>query len=333
MLRFFAAFIVVLFHLNQPIPHLDNWYRNLVSYGWVGVPVFFVISGFCIMLAAGHAKESGNFLRRRFFRIFPPYWVSLLVVLVAALFQKAYIGYNSIGNLPVTVLHVLANLSLLTFPFNKVPTINWVYWSLTCEVFFYLVIGLLLLFKRKLTVPLLLLFSLLAALWPCQHTGYLFFLDHWPAFGCGLGLFFILENPGANSRLASWALLGINLCGLLYKFLPAAQFAYPATTIVILGIIYLGRYAGLRKSLPAVLGTHSYAVYLIHVPVGVFILGLFNNAYIQQHVFLNLAFDLACYGIISILAWQFFNLIEKPSILYGKTDGKKFYLSKRKERN
>jgi peptidoglycan/LPS O-acetylase OafA/YrhL len=315
LLRFLAAFIVVLFHLNQPIAYVDNWYRNLVKYGWVGVPVFFVISGFCIMLAVAHSKSGADFLRRRFFRIFPAYWCSLVVVLLAAVFQKLYIGYNSILNIPASPSHILANITLLTWPFNKIPTINWVYWSLTCEVFFYLVVGLALLFERRFTGLILLLVSLAAALWPYQHSGYFFFLDHWPAFGCGLGLFYVLED----NRPLSWLLLGVNLGGLLYKYLPAGELPYIVATIVTLVIILLGYYIKLPENKLALLGSHAYAVYLIHVPIGVFILGLFKNQYVQQHLYANLTFDLFCYVVTSALAWPFFHFIEKPSIRYGKS--------------
>lgn len=47
-LRFFAAFIVCIFHFNESLDQADNWYRNLAKLGWIGVPIFFVISGYCI---------------------------------------------------------------------------------------------------------------------------------------------------------------------------------------------------------------------------------------------------------------------------------------------
>jgi peptidoglycan/LPS O-acetylase OafA/YrhL len=52
-----------------------------LTYGHMGVAMFFVVSGFCIHLS--HARSNSRswveFSRRRFFRIYPPYLLSLLV--------------------------------------------------------------------------------------------------------------------------------------------------------------------------------------------------------------------------------------------------------------
>ena len=116
VLRFFAAFIVVIFHLNEAIPHVNNWYRNLIKYGWLGVPIFFVISGYFIIQSADYTKSIKDFLTRRFFRIFPGYWFSLLVVLLATEVQKIYLGDNGIPNVPKNALSVLATSTLTTLP-------------------------------------------------------------------------------------------------------------------------------------------------------------------------------------------------------------------------
>ena len=58
---------------------------------YLGVPIFFVISGYCIAASADSSRRKGDspwtFLKRRFWRIYPPYWASLvgLIALVAVL--------------------------------------------------------------------------------------------------------------------------------------------------------------------------------------------------------------------------------------------------------
>lgn len=73
LLRFFAATMVVFFYFNETVPFIDNYYRTIVKFGWLGVPVFFVISGYCILLTANTSKNGFDFLIRRLFRIFPSY--------------------------------------------------------------------------------------------------------------------------------------------------------------------------------------------------------------------------------------------------------------------
>ena len=70
----------------------DGLYRNFdtsksflalypLTYGWSGVSVFFVVSGFCIHLSHQRNKEKGwlSFANSRFFRIYPPYILAILL--------------------------------------------------------------------------------------------------------------------------------------------------------------------------------------------------------------------------------------------------------------
>src|SRR5688572_12946641 len=60
----------------------SNSYKNLLlpfNLGWLGVAVFFVVSGFCIHISfQQQGRNWRGFLIRRFFRLFPPYLVALL---------------------------------------------------------------------------------------------------------------------------------------------------------------------------------------------------------------------------------------------------------------
>ena len=53
------------------------------TFGWVGVAIFFVVSGFCIHLSYSRLPQWSLFLQRRFFRIYPPYLVALLFFALA----------------------------------------------------------------------------------------------------------------------------------------------------------------------------------------------------------------------------------------------------------
>ncbi|WP_439697062.1 acyltransferase family protein [Mucilaginibacter sp. AW1-7] len=321
MLRFFAALGVALFHLNQAITTQDNWYRHTVRHGSLGVPVFFVVSGYCIILSAQNGGNTWDFLRRRFFRIYPAYWVSLAVVLAAAFFQKLYIGSNAVHFLPRNPAGVVTAITLTTAPLSSTPTINWVYWSLTCELLFYLVVSLTLPFDKKRMIYFLTGISLLSALIPEQHTGLLFFLDHWPAFGMGISIYYLFGSANLLSWCRATGLTLINLFGLWSKF--GTHPEYIAVALVAFGLIMLSNKIKVPANRFASWGQYSYSVYLIHVPVGVFILGLFEAEAIKQHPFYNLVYDLSVFTLIAILARVMFTRVEVPAIAFGKKSLKK----------
>ena len=86
-LRAFAILYVILFHY-QFFGH-PAWVRAIAGFGWSGVDLFFVLSGFLIsgQLFATIAKDRkislSEFFIKRFFRIIPPFLV--VVILYAAL--------------------------------------------------------------------------------------------------------------------------------------------------------------------------------------------------------------------------------------------------------
>lgn len=326
LLRFFAALMVVLFHLSQAIEPVDNWYRNTVKHGWLGVAVFFVISGYCILSSAQHSANFKDFLSRRFFRIYPAYWVSLVVVLLAACVQKLYIGSNAVHNLPRTFSAAAATIALTTAPLTKIDTINWVYWSLTCELLFYLTVGIILLTNKKYLIYGIFVVSVISLLVPQQHTGLFFFLDLWPPFGLGSVIFFLTNEE--NRAAGTWVgcLMIANLAALVEKFYMHP--AYICITIAAFAVILSGSYLKLRQNLFSNLGKYSYSVYLLHVPVGVFMLGLIQGDTVKQNPVLNLIYDLAVYGIISLLAWGMFNRIEYPAIHFGRRFSQNYYHAK-----
>src|SRR5689334_2152233 len=98
-LRGLAALAVVVCHLSVSayldVPNVDGgrwpWLAMLLGFGYLGVPLFFVISGFCIHLpfARALAQDPGavsmpdwrRFFARRFWRLYPPYLAALAVAL------------------------------------------------------------------------------------------------------------------------------------------------------------------------------------------------------------------------------------------------------------
>jgi peptidoglycan/LPS O-acetylase OafA/YrhL len=87
--RGIAILMVLTFHYQRfdPLP-LPHWLRVVMSFGWCGVDVFFVLSGFLVgglMMKEWRATgdiEAGRFLKRRAFKIWPSYYLYLAVVAI-----------------------------------------------------------------------------------------------------------------------------------------------------------------------------------------------------------------------------------------------------------
>jgi peptidoglycan/LPS O-acetylase OafA/YrhL len=160
-LRGAAALAVVLYHaLSNPRPSSGLFARFvtaptafLTSYGYTGVFLFFVISGFCIHLAQAKASARGrgaerveffSFWRRRVRRLYPPYLVALVLYLAVA---------RATGHLPLTQFFAwdfAAHLLMLhNFDTRTCYSINSVFWTLAIEEQLYLAYFLLLFLRRR----------------------------------------------------------------------------------------------------------------------------------------------------------------------------------------
>jgi peptidoglycan/LPS O-acetylase OafA/YrhL len=162
-LRFWAAFLVFLFHVNMRTKMLFlPWpVYNIVSHGAFGVTIFFVLSGF--LLTYSHTKDFPDgemqegqymwrFMYKRFARIYPPYLVALF------LFAGACMLFGASPSPGV----LLADLSMTeaAFPGLAMQWYGSGAWSVSIEIFFYLffpwLLPLLLRIKRPRTLWLLL---------------------------------------------------------------------------------------------------------------------------------------------------------------------------------
>src|SRR6267142_3240934 len=192
-LRGIAALGVVLYHavLQTPNAVPNNFFRWPVkllqfgsSFGYIGVFLFFVISGFCIHLqwaksrANGQSQsiQFGSFWRRRTRRLYPPYLIAFALFLLMAAFS---VGIN------VTHFFVYDVVMHLLMLHNLDPkvcySINGVFWTLAIEEQLYLAYFLLLFLRTRWGWgPTLVICAAARVGW--------FALSHliWVAFGIGV---------------------------------------------------------------------------------------------------------------------------------------------------
>ena len=157
-LRAVAALAVVFAHIGDSNGFEQRWLsgnRNWTGFasgaGQAGVDLFFVISGLIMVVTTHQSKGGGRtakrFLQRRILRIYPAYWVATLPVL--ALFVVSPHMVNDSADARPQVL-----ASLLLLPQPGLPLLL-VGWTLTFEMYFYLVFALVLLLPRAGRFPAL----------------------------------------------------------------------------------------------------------------------------------------------------------------------------------
>ncbi|WP_367140222.1 MULTISPECIES: acyltransferase family protein [Streptomyces] len=140
-LRLCAALMVVAYHYVAfgsgawagPPAEVFPTAHVPASYGWLGVQLFFMISGFVICMSCW-GRGPGEFAVSRVTRLFPAYWFSVLAVaLVVCLWPMADETLRS--------RDVAVNLTMLQSPLG-VDAVDGVYWTLWVELRFYLLFAL-----------------------------------------------------------------------------------------------------------------------------------------------------------------------------------------------
>ncbi len=128
--RFLAAVAIVVFHYGRDIYPFDS-YRFIVNQANFGVSYFFVLSGFVMAIAYGNQSQIrfGRFIQKRFARIYPVYLLAILLLM--------YILKN---DLTAYKYDIYWNLSLFqSWIPSKALSFNFPAWSLSVEMFFYIV--------------------------------------------------------------------------------------------------------------------------------------------------------------------------------------------------
>lgn len=211
--RGLAALLVFFFHISAYIGEASPSLGMLARYGYMGVPIFFVISGYCMASSAHQSlrfsQPAGRFLHKRFLRIYPALWASIILVMAIPYLLAGVSGLKTGHFIPPVpqwltfdFLDWLEFVTLTRVFFSDghgldqaFSPLNTVYWTLAIEFQFYVVIYLALLWRKwfMTLLAIITLSSLSVFIFPSlKNTG--LFLGYWPMFALGLGLYFLLDK-------------------------------------------------------------------------------------------------------------------------------------------
>ncbi len=356
-LRGIAASWVVFFHIwNRYYPEMNTQNHAfyvpdvlqwnfvisflLFQYGYIGVTLFFVLSGFCIHLPqAKRYAQSGSdqlsikdFGKRRFWRLYPAYWASIVLSAVALGFYPLLLGI--LNHQPV---NFAATMDLRGAFFNAfflqqfapdTLLFNGVYWTLLFEVQFYAFYpALLWLIRRaglKTVFCILLVAEVTTIFWapPIKHV---FFTRYYEWF---LGLlaaeWYVSGRCPISPILTAWAGILAGIAVTLNPFLWSFRDVLLATGFfgLLLHFVRVETNPAQEKALNfskildafVPVGLFSYSLYLIHIPIIDVIWTGFRLGVKYGWISANLSnvLSLISVPIAFFFAYNFYLVFEKP---------------------
>lgn len=297
VLRFLASFSVMNTHyFGEHFSHSDKWFSYFFRYGFLGVELFFMISGFVIYFSL--KKGLKEYLLGRFVRLFPLFWFCCTVV-----YFLSYVFPNG-DPLPFAVY--LKNLLMINSG-QISDLVDSVYWTLTIEIVFYIGIALFVSFFSLKRIEYFFLLWLIVS----------FFIFHFHfesalfskmllvryspyfAFGGVLGLLYESWKNDALFVIIRRVLLLVFSASLAFYFSYLFNIRPTSTTnnfgildtnstIIVLSFFILVPLAVFFSSFTLkwkkfvvvshILGGITYPLYLIHQKLGLMIVGLFDDA-------------------------------------------------------
>lgn len=348
ILRGFAAFYVMLYHYRDYLllDHSSGILRDIFSYGYSGVVLFFLISGFIVVVVTHDPSRSDplTFLIRRGFRIAPLAMITtVLFFMVTTLLDHNSNVLGDLGLWQSLLFMPMENANPPFYGYRILP----VQWTLTYEVIFYLIFSMSLWLSHRYRV-LVAMISLIMMVSVAQclfgnltldayaaplvnsnrwYAGLLSLLAN-PLFllfliGMGMAVIYTIVSPDQRPKYALVFIIML-ACSVAYVLLFVRSIGVLGAimfSIEICGILFFGEGmfclgTSSMASLGYWLGDISYSIYLIHPIVGYLYIKTLSSlvpvntpgeAIVMMQVLLTLA-----------IAHCTYRFIEQPFILWGR---------------
>jgi peptidoglycan/LPS O-acetylase OafA/YrhL len=310
ILRALAALSVCFFHFDDNSFIGLSFVSNIFKQGHYGVDVFFVISGFVIPLSLEkmgfNFSDTGTFLYKRFLRLFPAFAASIVFVLIAR-YASGFTRASGTGP-NIDFQNLLMNLSL-TCDFFNARWIIPVFWSLSIEVQFYILLAISIPLLRHQSEIVRNTTLLLWTLFPLLGGSSSLVLRWTSLFALGITAFMMVGEYLTPVRFWLFGLVAF----LVHWFTMGAGSAFVGA-LTVLAILYM---PNVQSRFFVWVGTISYSLYLIHFPVGRRFVNLFSRYFTDTwYMKLLLIFGAAAASIL--VAYIFYQLIELPFHKYSK---------------
>jgi peptidoglycan/LPS O-acetylase OafA/YrhL len=358
ILRAFAIIMV----LVQHYPSLYFWsdhsfFTKLNTYisFWSGVDLFLCISGFVVSCSliplidrcqdsgAPSSKAVGAFFIKRAFRLFPTSFLWIAIILLLTFF------YNISGAFGNLKWNIYQSLSILTYNYNYLsaymtdhglPTTFGPFWSLNLEEQFYFIFPFfVMLTKKESRIPLLMAFIAIQFFIHRQGHPILNFRLDAISWGVVLAILYMktgmvnVEPTFMKSKRRSLSVTSFLMIFLMVSIpdMHESRFMVGFLALASASLVFIATYnkgyifcpKALRKLMLWV-GSRSYAIYIIHMPVIYFIQESTVRYYVSigqgpsKTIFLCTVMTLSALIMTAMLVEMNFRMIEKPLRNYGR---------------
>jgi peptidoglycan/LPS O-acetylase OafA/YrhL len=300
-LRAFAAVAVAWGHF---VAGQGKFLSPTGKYGYLGVDIFFVISGFVIPWSMYRSRyvlrDFGRFMLKRNIRLYPPYLASIAISILATNF--ILVPLFKIPHMTVTGRDLLLHFTYLN-DFFHVPWVNVAYWTLAIEFQWYLLVGLIMpaLASRNRLVRFAITSAMVLAYFAVYWDRLVF--HYLPVFLIGVIVFqYRAEIIDIREMLGLIAVMVLAMFRISGWLVPLA--AVPTGLLIAFSHFH-------SKKMDR-LGDVSYSLYLLHLPIGVSLIGMMSHWIPYSSAFLGL---LDAIGLAACVwaAWIMYQFIEKPS--------------------
>ncbi|MFM0609719.1 acyltransferase [Paraburkholderia sediminicola] len=345
-MRGFAALLVAYFHcrqvewvgmqtFHQSVGHsfslstIAAYLTFPIAWGSAGVPIFFVISGYCIHRGGAlrlaknpdYRLDAGNFWVRRFARIYP--------VLLAALVLTLALDWVSLQLPPVN--HKIREIGLQAFLVNLVSLqgvagktygSNGALWTLSLEVQFYAIYPLLFALRRRLgmtsVLAIVAVINVVSA-YVLERHDIQFFTSYWFSWMLGAWIADAKAHAGPDARSPVW----LYAIAAAFIALGCAAFhfgQYGAFQFWAIGFAFYLYKALERRNAdtPGVrllsrFGDFSFSLYLIHLPIFVLLSSILFRSSLQMSIWPSFGYMLVAVPV----AYVFYRLVELPAMKWS----------------
>jgi peptidoglycan/LPS O-acetylase OafA/YrhL len=302
----------------------------LFQYGYLGVELFFIISGFFIALTLEKSHSPLEFLLRRFVRIWPALLFSAVVTFVLLNLSDSPFALTRRQEWPNFLPSLTLTPTILwSSAFPHVDFVTGVYWSLVVEIRFYIIAAILFWalpsknFARNLTIFALadsFIWLLLRVVSPGSSELYntAFVPEFMPWFAAG-ALFYELYQNRISQHFAFVTLVAIfiPICitSTHYAIISRNPLIASAIAILFLAVFWLliakDGHVKVLQSKPLVwIGQCSYSIYLFHYAVGMILISSISKSI---GLFAQVSLALGASLLVLLLGRMSFRLVENPS--------------------
>jgi len=332
-LRGVASMMVVVFHLYGNVaPAVQAWIPPLIATiclkGQFGVDIFFVLSGFVIAHSVSSGERSWRYLARfglrRSIRLDPPLWATILVEVL--LVKLSLVLYPDLATRIPEWSQILANVTY-SQRFLGIPDVVPVFWSLTYEVQFYIVLVGALVLLHKIPRSASITRALFAIAYFYSLGIWLgafalpvrgLFIERWFQFALGVAAWALFMRRITRMEFA--ALCTITLLAVL--ILSPIAYRITSTEVALLAAVAMvfvsltGRMETMLSGKTVqFLGRISYSLYLIHLSTGWRFISVMRKKFGPE--FGPVLGSLTFVGgiLVSVgAAWLMYRALEAPSV-------------------